>query len=81
MHEGRVEQVGSPTEIYDDPKTPFGAGFVGSANVLHGVVEDGQVHRSAGSHGSPSASTATGTTPWSLTCLRTSSPVRPRETS
>ena len=29
MHEGRVEQVGSPSEIYDDPQTPFVAGFVG----------------------------------------------------
>jgi sulfate transport system ATP-binding protein len=47
MHEGAVEQVGSPGEIYDDPKTPFVAGFVGSANVLHGVVSDGQVHLGA----------------------------------
>jgi sulfate transport system ATP-binding protein len=44
MHEGAVEQVGAPDEIYDDPQTPFVAGFVGSANVLHGVVEDGHVH-------------------------------------
>jgi sulfate transport system ATP-binding protein len=44
MHEGAVEQVGSPSEIYDDPQTPFVAGFVGSANVLHGVVEGGHVH-------------------------------------
>ncbi len=41
MHEGRIEQVGSPGEIYDDPATPFVAGFVGSANVLHGEVVDG----------------------------------------
>ena len=47
MHEGRVQQVGSPTEIYDDPQTPFVAGFVGSANVLHGVVEEGHVHLGA----------------------------------
>jgi sulfate/thiosulfate transport system ATP-binding protein len=47
MHEGAVEQVGSPTEVYDDPETPFVAGFVGSANVLHGVVEDGHVHLGA----------------------------------
>jgi sulfate transport system ATP-binding protein len=47
MHEGAVEQVGSPAEIYDDPKTPFVAGFVGSANVLHGVVENGHVHLGA----------------------------------
>src|SRR6187431_3116034 len=44
MHEGRVEQVGSPGEIYDDPATPFVAGFVGSANVLHGEVVNGHVH-------------------------------------
>ncbi|HET9311804.1 MAG TPA: sulfate/molybdate ABC transporter ATP-binding protein [Actinomycetota bacterium] len=47
MHEGAVEQVGSPGEIYDDPKTPFVAGFVGSANVLHGVVRGGHVHLGA----------------------------------
>ena len=47
MHEGRMQQVGSPSEIYDDPKTPFVAGFVGSANVLHGVVEEGHVHLGA----------------------------------
>jgi len=44
MHEGRIEQVGTPTEIYDEPATPFVAGFVGSANVLHGHVVGGQVH-------------------------------------
>jgi sulfate transport system ATP-binding protein len=44
MHEGRIEQVGSATEIYDDPATPFVAGFVGSANVLHGYVSEGHVH-------------------------------------
>jgi sulfate/thiosulfate transport system ATP-binding protein len=44
MHEGRMEQVGSPSEIYDEPATPFVAGFVGSANVLHGRVVDGHVH-------------------------------------
>jgi sulfate/thiosulfate transport system ATP-binding protein len=44
MHEGRIEQVGTPQAIYDEPTTPFVAGFVGSANVLHGQVVDGQVH-------------------------------------
>jgi sulfate transport system ATP-binding protein len=52
MHEGRVEQVGSPSEVYHDPATAFVAGFVGSANVLHGHVVDGHVqfgdHRVAG---------------------------------
>ena len=44
MHEGRIEQVGSPGEIYDRPASPFVAGFVGAANVLHGEVVDGHVH-------------------------------------
>jgi len=44
MHEGRVEQVGSPGEIYDRPATPFVAGFVGAANVLHGEVVGGHIH-------------------------------------
>ena len=43
MHEGKVEQVGHPNEIYDEPVTPFVAGFVGSANVLHGEVLNGHV--------------------------------------
>jgi len=44
MHEGKVEQVGSPSEVYDHPATPFGAGFVGSSNVLRGQVVGGEVH-------------------------------------
>ncbi len=47
MHEGRVEQAGSPRDVYDEPATPFVAGFVGSANVLHGYVDGGHVHLGA----------------------------------
>jgi sulfate transport system ATP-binding protein len=43
MHEGRVEQVGTPEEVYNQPATPFVAGFVGAANVLRGQVEAGRV--------------------------------------
>jgi sulfate transport system ATP-binding protein len=43
MHEGGVEQVGSPAAIYDEPTSPFVAGFVGAANVLQGDVVDGHV--------------------------------------
>lgn len=32
--EGRIQQVGSPEEVYDRPKTPFVADFVGASNVL-----------------------------------------------
>jgi sulfate transport system ATP-binding protein len=34
MNRGRVEQVGSPAEIYDRPATPFVMGFIGPVNVL-----------------------------------------------
>ena len=42
MDKGRVHQVGSPREIYDVPRTPFVASFVGTANVLRGQVKDGR---------------------------------------
>jgi ABC-type Fe3+/spermidine/putrescine transport system ATPase subunit len=34
MNEGHVEQIGSPSEIYDEPATPFVMRFVGEVNVL-----------------------------------------------
>src|SRR5207248_9282775 len=43
MHEGRIEQIGTPEEIYNQPATPFVAGFVGAANVLEGRVGGGRV--------------------------------------
>jgi sulfate/thiosulfate transport system ATP-binding protein len=43
MHEGRIEQVGTPSEVYDRPATPFVAGFVGAANVISGLVIGGRV--------------------------------------
>ena len=39
MHEGRLEQVGTPTEIYDSPRTSYVAAFVGTANLLCGTLE------------------------------------------
>jgi putative spermidine/putrescine transport system ATP-binding protein len=34
LDEGRIEQVGSPADVYERPATPFVAGFVGVSNVL-----------------------------------------------
>ncbi len=36
MRDGRFEQIGSPAEIYDAPRTSYVASFVGSANILRG---------------------------------------------
>lgn len=34
FNQGKIQQIGSPQEIYDAPRTPFVADFVGSSNVL-----------------------------------------------
>src|SRR5699024_6308315 len=36
FNHGRIEQVGTPAEIYERPSTSFVAGFVGTSNVLQG---------------------------------------------
>ncbi|MGH2520910.1 MAG: ABC transporter ATP-binding protein [Anaerolineales bacterium] len=36
--QGRIEQVGSPAEIYEHPATPFVAGFVGVSNLISGPL-------------------------------------------
>ncbi len=39
MNKGRVEQVGTPEEVYEHPATPFVYGFLGAVNLFHGRVE------------------------------------------
>lgn len=39
MNHGRIEQIGEPGEIYDSPASRFVADFVGSANLIPGVVD------------------------------------------
>jgi spermidine/putrescine transport system ATP-binding protein len=39
MSAGRIEQLGPPAELYEQPTTPFVAGFLGVSNLLRGVVE------------------------------------------
>ena len=53
MHEGKVEQIGTPAEVYNDPASPFVAGFIGAANVISGSVRDG--HLVFGDHRLPGA--------------------------
>lgn len=40
LHHGRVQQVGSPREIYEKPQNSFVAAFIGDTNFLSGVVEE-----------------------------------------
>jgi ABC-type Fe3+/spermidine/putrescine transport system ATPase subunit len=49
LNQGRLEQVGTPTELYERPATRFVATFVGRASVLGGVVvQEGRVRLDAG---------------------------------
>ena len=38
MNQGKVEQIGSPSEVYDHPKTPFVYGFLGNVNRFNGYA-------------------------------------------
>ena len=41
MNKGRVEQLGSPDQVYNNPASPFVYGFLGNVNLFHGRVNDG----------------------------------------
>ncbi len=53
LHKGRVEQIGTPEEIYDRPATEFVASFVGATNVLQGEVKGGRTTLGALAVGAP----------------------------
>jgi spermidine/putrescine transport system ATP-binding protein len=42
MNNGQIEQIGTPSDIYDRPRTPFVADFIGDTNLLLGHID--QVH-------------------------------------
>jgi sulfate transport system ATP-binding protein len=42
MNQGRIEQIGSPADIYDKPASPFVMRFVGEVNVLSSNGQDGE---------------------------------------
>jgi len=52
MNEGRIEQVGSPDEVYNHPASPFVYNFLGNVNLFHGRVEEDMtyIHEAATGH-------------------------------
>ena len=46
MNEGQIEQMGSPADLYDNPKTAFVANFLGQSNLIKGSItgSDGDSH-------------------------------------
>ena len=43
LNAGRLEQIGTPFDVYNKPETEFVATFLGAANLLIGVVYDGKI--------------------------------------
>ncbi len=41
MNEGRIEQIGTPEEVYDHPASPFVYDFIGNVNRLSGQIRNG----------------------------------------
>jgi sulfate transport system ATP-binding protein len=42
MNQGRIEQTGSPAEVFDHPANAFVMDFLGNVNVFHGRLEQGK---------------------------------------
>jgi sulfate transport system ATP-binding protein len=53
MNEGRIEQIGTPDEVFHNPATEFVVKFLGQVNFFHGRLEGGKVHFSTLAWDSP----------------------------
>ena len=42
LDQGRIQQIGAPTELYDHPANRFVATFLGTANLIEGKIEQGR---------------------------------------
>ena len=42
LNSGKIEQIGTPRQVYHEPRTSFVADFIGSANVMDAVVKSGE---------------------------------------
>lgn len=40
MNEGKIQQIGSPVDIYNEPKNAFVADFIGESNILDGIMKE-----------------------------------------
>ena len=58
MNHGKVEQIGSPQQVWDHPASPFVYGFLGDVNMFHGRAHEGEVHLDGMSLDSPEHSAA-----------------------
>ncbi|MET0312727.1 MAG: ABC transporter ATP-binding protein [Burkholderiaceae bacterium] len=55
LHQGRLEQIDTPWNLYNRPQTPFVAGFIGKTNLVQGTVRDDRMWLEGLSGGIPLA--------------------------
>lgn len=48
MSEGKIQQIGTPTDIYNEPKNAFVADFIGESNIIDGIMLDDYKAKFAG---------------------------------
>jgi sulfate transport system ATP-binding protein len=70
MNEGRIEQMGTPTEVYHHPASPFVYQFLGNVNLFHGRIEDGRVTIDGSTMGLDDAQHRNGATKKALVYVR-----------
>ena len=56
LHQGRLEQIDTPWNLYNRPQTPFVAGFIGKTNLVQGAVQSGRMRLDGLPDGIPLAS-------------------------
>ncbi|WP_223589250.1 sulfate/molybdate ABC transporter ATP-binding protein [Neobacillus bataviensis] len=45
MNEGKIEQIGTPEEVYENPNSPFVYHFLGNVNLFKGRLHNGKLHQ------------------------------------
>jgi sulfate transport system ATP-binding protein len=58
LNKGKIEQVGSPAEVYEHPANKFVYNFLGNVNLFHGRLEDGALHLTQPAAATPDTSVA-----------------------
>lgn len=48
MKDGEIQQIGTPEDIYNEPRNAFVAGFIGESNIVDGVMHEDKVVEFAG---------------------------------
>ena len=53
MNQGRVEQQGSPSDVYQHPASSFVYGFLGNVNLFHGKIHEGILQAGSAAFATP----------------------------